>query len=319
MEDCVTEASSDTSRGRRLNNSPIIVLITLGIALFGAVTGGISFYRDQRVDAYLTAYYEPGQRARTLQIGIVNNSSRGISIVSGKLTLGTPDNEPIAEVARVSRDVQAGIGQRQEMEFFSATEGLPFAIDAGQSLAGTMLFRMPEDANQKIQDQHNSVLVPALANERKNYQVWLWLNITPGGSINAHVQMPATFSDSGLMSRDYAAGWESTLVLDGRRRVVRISIEAREPSLGTLQLWRIPNRKPVFKATQPIFESQSAIFVLPGLPSGKYEWAVTVGGRAVIVSNFTQPCTDEGAGRPRPNSVRWKGQAMSWDCPVRGR
>ena len=299
--------STGSSRWRQINNSPVIVVITLVIALVGAVTGTISFFREQRVDLHLSARYRNAVD-NTLQVGIVNNSSRGVSIVRGEIVLNGSGNEPIGEVVRVLRGVPGRGDTRVEQELFAAAEELPFAIDAGQSLAGTLLFK-PSADTKEARARFNSAFVPF--DETYKNRIWLRLDFAPGGSKSTRVEIPDDWGPGDRpRDSDHALGWRSSLVLDRRLHVVTIMVAGPEQALGTLQVWRVRDPRPVFEETQPVFETQGVHFHLPKLPSGQYDWAVTVSGRAVIVGNFIQPCTRlRSTGTPAP-----QGEVLFWDC-----
>jgi hypothetical protein len=260
---------------------------TFVIAVVGAVTGTISFFGQREVRVRLIPRaYEPVQRQGALRIGVVNGSYRGVSIVDGTVLF---NGRAFARIIKVLPS--AGLlsdETRSSADLLSAGQELPFAIAAGESLAGAVLWQVDDQGVYRTLKQATTAI--ANAKERITYGIGLPV-VVPGESgaskrktlERIRVAQAREFADAKKIARRHlmltvrvefepggnrsievpidvepfarpAAGWRASMVLD---KGVITTITATQPGrpvpvIATLRLWSADSASSIRRITRPV-------------------------------------------------------------------
>jgi hypothetical protein len=265
---------------------------TFVIAVVGAVTGTISFFGQREVRVRLIPRaYEPVQRQGALRIGVVNGSYRGVSIVDGTVLF---HGRAFAKIIKVLPS--AGLlsdTSRSNADLLSAGQELPFAIAAGASLAGAVLWQVDDQSVYRTLKQATTAI--ADAKERIPYGIELPVAV-PGGSAaskrkafeSVRAQQVRELADAKKIARRHltltvraqfepggtrsievpidvepfatpSAGWRVRVVLE---KGFITAITARQPRppipvIATLRLWSADSPSTVRRITRPVLPPPS--------------------------------------------------------------
>ena len=148
-------------------------VVTLLIAILGAVTGTLSYLRGQNVSVAVTrAAYLPNQRPHVVIVGVTNTGTRSASIVGGSLSLNGRNFARIRSVLVDTRRITDR--QLSNGDLLASGTPLPFPLPAGASLAGALLWDVTDRAT------YLRVAYPA-SRRAHNQRVELDLTLAPGG------------------------------------------------------------------------------------------------------------------------------------------
>jgi hypothetical protein len=318
--------------------------LTFVIAVIGAVTGTISFFDQREVRVRLIAgTYEPDVRSSALRIGVVNDSSRGVSIVDGGVFF---NGQLLGKINRVLPNTRLlSDAMHSTSDVISAARELPFAIAAGESIAGAVLWQLDDWIYSELKKEMSAISYAdhivylfgprghlntptqkgMVARARKVAQTQLKLRIEvrfePGGiqSIEVPVNRDAVPRRS--------SAWKVRMVLR-RGLIKKIVARKHEPSgpvIATLRVWHADSTSLVRRTTRPVvtsdwygFGSVSAVsvrFPLNGLRRGRYAWAIMVGARVVQTGIFVTPCLQARVGSGFVARLRWiSGTVDAFEC-----
>jgi len=261
-------------------------VVTLLIAIVGAVTGTISFVRSARVAIVLAAtgpYTGVHQGARDLGVSIVNTSSQKVNLVRGTVLFR---GHPMGVVTGV----------------LSPKQPLPYTVDAGGSFAGAITWRISNAAlarDMLSQWRHNA----------KATGLRLRLDFIPGGTKYVDVTVAAvpsfeTFEAPSpvpvvLAPTLYTAGsdWGAGFAINSQRRVLGVDVfTLPRPYVLTLRIWRPLGGRVIASSQAPVVEQpvpggmSDALLPVGRLPRGTYAFAVSDGGNVVVTGDFAIPC-----------------------------
>jgi hypothetical protein len=114
-------------------------VVTFVIAVIGAVTGVIACARSTEV--HVRVVQPPISGERTIYLGIVNSSQRGVSIVSGTLRF---DGHTVGRVTSFVPGVVSS-NPRREADRLAAASTPPLSLAGGQSFVGTVQWGLPQE------------------------------------------------------------------------------------------------------------------------------------------------------------------------------
>jgi hypothetical protein len=260
---------------------------TFVIAVVGAVTGTISFFGQREVRVRLIPRaYEPVQRQGALKIGVVNGSYRGVNIVDGTVLF---HGRAFAKIIKVLPSAALlSDTSRSNADLLSAGQELPFAIAAGESLAGAVLWQVDDQSVYRTLKQATTAI--ADAKERIPYGIELPAAVPRGSAASKrkalemfraqqvreladakkiarrHLRLTvrAQFEPGGTRSIEVpinvepfvtpSAGWRVRVVLE---KGFITAITARQPRppipvIATLRLWSADSPSPVRRITRPV-------------------------------------------------------------------
>jgi hypothetical protein len=268
-------------------------VLTLAIALWGAVTGTLAWLDQQRFEiiARTEPYVASGAR-NPIRLTLVNRSRQPVSLVGGVVKL---DGETIGRLTRATPTRASGDELRTPAQLMAESEALPLDLPPGASFAGAVLWEVP--ANVRAGQLAKISLPPPEAgtgNEvvedffapPKPVDVDLRLRLDFGGGDEEELGLRAVRPSA---SDDIAPVVELEL---RRRRVVglrALSPALLEPTIATLQLWSERATRPLHTVQRPLGSAEQARMPLPGLHPGSYTWALRYRGETAAGS-FTTPC-----------------------------
>jgi hypothetical protein len=271
-----------------LKDHPIITIVTFCISVLSLVLSLLQY----RVAFTATPQITSRQASRTIQVGITNNSSRGVSMTAARVVF---DGKVIAEVAGVLLSVPEPGDPRFLDEIFSDAQALPVSLSAGQGIATTFILRPPDDASDEILSIFNGIANPPLDYSKKG-QLRLQLEVVPGGTREAAIAFPpenVAWAGTEFQDPGHRPGWHSLFRLDPTGHVTSIQVGngGHDPATAALRLWRSSDSAPFFESVRPLVGGY-ADFQLPSLAESEYSWAVEVEGKTVGSSTMAQPCGD---------------------------
>lgn len=296
------------ARARRLLKA-VGAGVTFAIACYGAYTAWSNEQRAKEIEVELTVSHGAPAPDRVFEVGIVNNSQRAVSVVSGAVRF---DGAKVGELSRFVRG-RPSVDPRREAERLAGASSPPFGLAGGQSFSGTVEWRLPEEG-----------YAPAIVDEADAYlsqervggnpgtgRMVLELRLEPEGEVKAPVRLTlGDFDDR--RPPGHAPGWYSFLRLDNDFRVTGVGVNTtgEGPALATFELWG-RRAAPLLTVRRPVTSSMLTTFALPRrLRPGTYDWAVSVGGEAVALGRFVTPCPKEsltGSGKADPEECRPEG------------
>ena len=263
---------------------------TFLIALIGAVLGVYSYLGQQAIKVSFSPTIEPA-RVGTVDVGIVNQSTRAVNVVSGELLV---DGQPVATINRFVPFVPDESDTRAGFELESLSKALPFSVGGGQSLAITMIFTTDYRAAASRRPSQQRAYEDALF-DVSSHHVQLSLNFKPGNvkseTVNFGFKLPTD-------AKNEAADWQASIDLHRNgNRVFSFEGPRDAPHVATLRLWKGTRyTKPYFVATVPMPRGGADV-TLPDLKRGRYAWSLTSSGAVVAIGSFTIPCPDASKGR----------------------
>jgi hypothetical protein len=251
---------------------------TFLIAVLGAVTGTIAWLDTRDPDIDLDASARAGVSLvsdrivpEDVTVAVVNKSSRGLSLVEGKVQLAG------ASVG----DVVAAASE-------------PGATSDRASALPTLLPRtIPSEGTSRLRLQWRPVsargrdLMKEARRSPENRRLTLRLRFEPGGWEQATVHVGSSPRALG--------GW-SPLVTIADKRLIGMGLQVDDPgsgpALATLRVWpqNSGTRDAVFTSSRPVAWGLPAFFPLPRLAPGTYLYSLAAEDQTVGAGSVRTPC-----------------------------
>ena len=263
--------------------------ITFLFAVTGAITGIISFVRSEEVDVKVTARQMTFDH-RAVDIGIVNESQRAVSIIGGTVSF---DGETVGRVVRFVPGLGA-LDPRSTAERVASASRPPFSLTGGQAFAGTVEWAPPIESYRvdKLEQLDEYLGRTRSSDDRPNDRYRLVFDLEPGDDEDVPVRL--TFENPGIGALRWGIAWAGTRC-SSSTAIARYAVLPRTwTSRGRTShrsRYGVGGSEPVLTATRPVVNSDRTSFALPArLRRGEYSWGIAVGGDTVAVGRFRSPC-----------------------------
>jgi hypothetical protein len=278
-----------------LKDRPAVALVTFLIALLGAVTGSLSFFAARDIDVTATAGYGAAQRSWSLQVSLVNNSQRGVSLVSAEYYVG---NTPVAHVERWLGSVPEADDPRPENEIYSGAQPLPVAVTPGSSIVGTAVFSEPDGSpdDDRVLDLYNQVFAGGVPHLEEPAPLTLRMVFKPDYALTVTVAPPPQWaSPREFADEGFAPGWHGLYIFREDAMVKKIQLKGNNdrPGLGRVELYRPAGEGSFYAIERPVPTAGYVLFPLPKLEPGTYVYSYTVDGEMRAAVTLVQPCPKE--------------------------
>lgn len=266
-------------------------IATFAIALVGAITGWISFHRSNNIHVEITPR-QASFDARSFDVGLINSSQRAVTLREGIVRF---DGGMLGRVTRFVPGPGAGDPRSAEERVAGALQ-VPFALAAGQALAGTLEWALPAEGYgpEMLRKFERYLSADRRGGQPADKRFTLEVDIEPGDDVSSPILLTVTGFDKATQD-GHLRGWHSLLSLEKRSRAVNaLVVFAGETTaaIASFELWG-SRAKPLLTGRRPVGQSvRFARFAVPkDLAPGSYSWAVSINGAPTAIGRFKTPCS----------------------------
>jgi hypothetical protein len=272
-------------------------VVTLALAIVGAVTGTLSFLEDRNVAVSLSAQPYLGLHLDQglIRFSIINQSRHALAIQSGDVLL---QGRKIGSLTSLSTDLRSvDLYSRPSPDLDRRAQLLPFGVGAETTTTVAATWNLDErgsfalDALQEANTLDATVRDPIRPSPTR---LELRLHLVPGDERMVRVPVLAAHDIEPHRDSGIAAGWGVRLAL--RRHVVtdmRVTTSYDLRRELTLKVWTRTSSSPIRTLRRPLGPGVGR-FALRWLRRGTYVWALDDGQSVVGVGTLVQPCPHPG-------------------------